>query len=136
MRALPQPDLRGVPAPAGLSTSVRKDGIVLIDQEKCRGWRMCISVAPHKDLFQLEERASPRSAFLLSAHRGRYAHGVFGTCVGRIRYLGVLLYDADKILGWPPPSEQDLYEKQLSVPRPTRPRGDCPGAQRMACRIP
>ncbi len=38
------------------------------------------------------------------------------TCVGRIRYLGVLLYDADKILEVAATeSEQDLYEKQLEV---------------------
>jgi nitrate reductase beta subunit len=38
------------------------------------------------------------------------------TCVGRIRYLGVLLYDADKILEVASTeSEQDLYEKQLEV---------------------
>ena len=25
-----------------------EDGIVLIDQEKCRGWRMCVSGRPYK----------------------------------------------------------------------------------------
>ena len=38
------------------------------------------------------------------------------TCVGRIRYLGVLLYDADGIQGAASvEDEQDLYEAQLKV---------------------
>src|SRR5674476_480585 len=38
------------------------------------------------------------------------------TCVGRIRYLGVVLYDADRIEeAASVPNEQDLYEAQLSV---------------------
>ena len=38
------------------------------------------------------------------------------TCVGRIRYLGVVLYDADKISdAASTANEQDLYEEQLKV---------------------
>lgn len=38
------------------------------------------------------------------------------TCVGRIRYLGVLLYDADKILdAASTESDQDLYQRQTEV---------------------
>ncbi|MGB0496659.1 MAG: nitrate reductase subunit beta, partial [Kangiellaceae bacterium] len=38
------------------------------------------------------------------------------TCVGRIRYLGVILYDADKIKEVAASeSETDLYEKQLEI---------------------
>jgi nitrate reductase beta subunit len=38
------------------------------------------------------------------------------TCVGRIRYLGVLLYDADRIKEVASSeSEQDLYQEQLSI---------------------
>ena len=38
------------------------------------------------------------------------------TCVGRIRYLGVLLYDADKIKeAASTPNEKDLYQAQLDV---------------------
>jgi nitrate reductase beta subunit len=36
------------------------------------------------------------------------------TCVGRIRYLGVILYDADRIEeAASVPNEEDLYEAQL-----------------------
>jgi nitrate reductase beta subunit len=38
------------------------------------------------------------------------------TCVGRIRYLGVLLYDADQIqAAASTPDDQDLYQAQLDV---------------------
>ena len=38
------------------------------------------------------------------------------TCVGRIRYLGVVLYDADRISEAASTSDQrDLYEEQLKV---------------------
>ncbi len=38
------------------------------------------------------------------------------TCVGRIRYLGVLLYDADKIESAASvEKETDLYQSQLDV---------------------
>jgi nitrate reductase / nitrite oxidoreductase, beta subunit len=38
------------------------------------------------------------------------------TCVGRLRYLGLILYDADKVLDAAAvPGEQDLYQAQLNV---------------------
>ena len=38
------------------------------------------------------------------------------TCVGRIRYLGVLLYDADRIEeAASADNEKDLYERQLGI---------------------
>jgi nitrate reductase beta subunit len=38
------------------------------------------------------------------------------TCVGRLRYLGLLLYDADKVLAAAAtPQPRDLYQAQLSV---------------------
>jgi len=37
------------------------------------------------------------------------------TCVGRIRYLGVLLYDADRIKEAASSAEKDLYPAQLGV---------------------
>ncbi|HET9170696.1 MAG TPA: hypothetical protein VFN97_14755 [Actinospica sp.] len=38
------------------------------------------------------------------------------TCVGRLRYLGVMLYDADKVLEVATtPDPRDLYEAQLGA---------------------
>ena len=37
--------------PTGASYKREEDGIVLIDQEKCRGWRMCVSGCPYKKVY-------------------------------------------------------------------------------------
>ena len=37
------------------------------------------------------------------------------TCVGRIRYLGVMLYDADKVEEAALADEKDLYHAQLDI---------------------
>ena len=31
-----------------------EDGIVLVDQDACRGWRYCMTGCPYKSLLQLE----------------------------------------------------------------------------------
>ena len=56
------------------------------------------------------------------------------TCVGRIRYLGVLLYDADRIQeAASVEHDRDLYQAQLRhLPRPERPEGDRAGARSTA----
>ena len=36
--------------PSGAIYKREEDGIVLIDQEKCRGWRMCVSGCPYKKI--------------------------------------------------------------------------------------
>jgi nitrate reductase beta subunit len=62
--------------PSGSIYKREEDGIVLIDQDKCRGWRMCVSRLPvQEDLLQLEERQGREVHLLLPAHRGRPAHG-------------------------------------------------------------
>ncbi len=37
--------------PSGAIYKREDDGIVLIDQEKCRGWRMCVSACPYKKVY-------------------------------------------------------------------------------------
>jgi len=37
--------------PSGSIYKREDDGIVLIDQDKCRGWRMCISGCPYKKIY-------------------------------------------------------------------------------------
>ena len=36
--------------PTGASYK-REDGIVLVDQDRCRGWRMCVSGCPYKKVY-------------------------------------------------------------------------------------
>ena len=60
------------------------------------------------------------------------------TCVGRIRYLGVVLYDADRIEeAASVEDEKDLYQAQLDIfLDPNDPSGDRAGARATACRTP
>ena len=103
--------------PSGAIYKREEDGIVLIDQDKCRGWRMCVSACPYKKIyFNWKSGKSEKCIFCYPRIEAGMPTVCSETCVGRIRYLGVLLYDADKILEVASTeSEQDLYEKQLEV---------------------
>ena len=54
------------------------------------------------------------------------------TCVGRLRYIGLVLYDADRVLeAASTTDEHDLYEAQrVGLPRPARPRRSSRAAER------
>ncbi len=103
--------------PSGAIYKREEDGIVLIDQEKCRGWRMCISGCPYKKIyFNWKSGKSEKCIFCYPRIEAGQPTVCSETCVGRIRYLGVLLYDADRIKEVAStPSETDLYEKQLEI---------------------
>ena len=103
--------------PSGAIYKREEDGIVLIDQEKCRGWRMCVSGCPiQEDLLQLAVGKSEKCIFCYPRIEAGLPTVCSETCVGRIRYLGVLLYDADRIEeAASVPNEQDLYEAQLGL---------------------
>jgi len=103
--------------PSGAIYKREEDGIVLIDQDKCRGWRMCVSACPYKKIyFNWKSGKSEKCIFCYPRIEAGEPTVCSETCVGRIRYLGVLLYDADRILEVASTeSETDLYEEQLSV---------------------
>ncbi|MFA5599022.1 MAG: nitrate reductase subunit beta, partial [Phenylobacterium sp.] len=89
----------------------------LIDQDKCRGWRMCVSACPYKKIYyNWESGKSEKCTFCFPRIEVGQPTVCSETCVGRIRYLGVLLYDADRIeAAASAPSEKDLYQAQLDV---------------------
>ncbi|MFJ4157704.1 nitrate reductase subunit beta [Pseudomonas sp. NPDC089752] len=103
--------------PSGAIYKREEDGIVLIDQEKCRGWRMCISGCPYKKIyFNWKSGKSEKCIFCYPRIEAGMPTVCSETCVGRIRYLGVLLYDADRIHEVASTAgEQDLYRKQLEI---------------------
>lgn len=81
--------------PSGAIYKREEDGIVLIDQDKCRGWRMCISGCPYKKIyFNWKSGKSEKCIFCYPRIEAGQPTVCSETCVGRIRYLGVLLYDA------------------------------------------
>ena len=103
--------------PSGAIYKREEDGIVLIDQEKCRGWRMCVSGCPYKKVYYNWSTGKSEKCTLCYPRIESGNPTVCSeTCVGRIRYLGVMLYDADKIEeAANAPHEQDLYDAQLGV---------------------
>ncbi|MCW8329092.1 nitrate reductase subunit beta [Photobacterium sp. SDRW27] len=103
--------------PSGSIYKREEDGIVLIDQDKCRGWRMCISACPYKKIyFNWKSGKSEKCIFCYPRIEAGMPTVCSETCVGRIRYLGVLLYDADRIKEVASTRrETELYEKQLEV---------------------
>ena len=103
--------------PSGAIYKREEDGIVLIDQEKCRGWRMCVSGCPYKKIYYNWSTGKSEKCTLCYPRIESGNPTVCSeTCVGRIRYLGVMLYDADKISAAASvEKETDLYDAQLDV---------------------
>jgi len=103
--------------PSGAMYKREEDGIVLVDQDRCRGWRFCVSGCPYKKVY-FNHRTGKAEKCTLCFPRIEAGQPTIcsETCVGRLRYLGLFLYDADKVLAAAAaPDPQDLYEAQLSV---------------------
>ena len=103
--------------PSGAIYKREEDGIVLIDQEKCRGWRMCVSGCPYKKVYYNWSTGKSEKCTLCYPRIESGNPTVCSeTCVGRIRYIGVMLYDADKIEAAASAAEKmDLYDAQLGL---------------------
>jgi len=103
--------------PSGAMYKREEDGIVLVDQDRCRGWRFCVSGCPYKKVY-FNHRTGKAEKCTLCFPRIEAGQPTIcsETCVGRLRYLGLFLYDADKVLdAATTPDTQDLYEAQLGV---------------------
>jgi len=102
--------------PAGAIYKRGEDGIVLISQEKCRAWRMCISGCPYKKTyFNWATGKSEKCILCYPRLESGHAPACFHACVGRIRYLGVLLYDADRIVEAAKAADAELVEAQRAI---------------------
>ena len=103
--------------PSGSIYKREEDGIVLIDQDKCRGWRMCVSACPYKKIYyNWKSGKAEKCIFCYPRIEVGQPTVCSETCVGRIRYLGVLLYDADRIeAAASVEHDRDLYQAQLDV---------------------
>ena len=103
--------------PSGAIYKREEDGIVLIDQDKCRGWRMCVSGCPYKKIyFNWKTGKAEKCTFCYPRIEAGLPTVCSETCVGRIRYLGVLLYDADRIQeAASVEHDRDLYQAQLDI---------------------
>ncbi|HYA47567.1 MAG TPA: nitrate reductase subunit beta, partial [Burkholderiales bacterium] len=103
--------------PSGSIYKREEDGIVLIDQDKCRGWRMCVSGCPYKKIYyNWSTGKAEKCIFCYPRIEAGQPTVCSETCVGRIRYLGVLLYDADGIERAASVADpKELYEAQLKL---------------------
>jgi len=103
--------------PSGAMYKREEDGIVLVDQEKCRGWRMCVSGCPYKKVyFNWQTGKAEKCTLCYPRIEAGMPTICSETCVGRIRYLGLVLYDADRVeAAASVKDEQDLLNAQLDV---------------------
>ena len=103
--------------PSGSIYKREEDGIVLIDQDKCRGWRMCVSGCPYKKIYyNWTTGKAEKCIFCYPRIESGQPTVCSETCVGRIRYLGVMLYDADRIeQAASVEKAPDLYDAQLGI---------------------
>ncbi|MDO4888286.1 MAG: nitrate reductase subunit beta [Actinomycetaceae bacterium] len=103
--------------PSGAMYKRTEDGIVLVDQNACRGWRMCVSACPYKKVYFNHSTGKAEKCTLCYPRLEAGQPTVCSeTCVGRLRYLGVLLYDADRVT-WAASQadERDLYAAQREI---------------------
>lgn len=103
--------------PAGAMYKRHEDGIVLVDQMKCRGWRFCVSACPYKKVYYNWSTGKSEKCTLCFA---RLENGeppaCFQGCVGRIRYIGPVLYDADRVV-WAAsaPDPREIIDRHLEI---------------------
>jgi len=103
--------------PSGAIYKRSEDGIVLVDQDRCRGWRMCVTGCPYKKVyFNHRTGKAEKCTFCFPRVEVGIPTVCSETCVGRLRYIGLVLYDADKVLeAASTPADKDLYAAQRSV---------------------
>jgi nitrate reductase / nitrite oxidoreductase, beta subunit len=102
--------------PSGAMYKRGEDGIVLVNQEECRGWRACVVSCPYKKVyFNWKSGKSEKCILCYPRLETGQPPACFHACVGRIRYMGVLLYDASRIREVAHVPEDELVEAQRSL---------------------
>lgn len=102
--------------PSGAIYKRGEDGVVLINQKVCRAWRMCITACPYKKTYYNWHTGKSEKCILCYPRiEAGYAPACMHSCVGRIRYLGVILYDADKIQEAASEDCKNLVDRQLEL---------------------
>ncbi len=103
--------------PSGAIYKREEDGIVLVDQDRCRGWRQCVTGCPYKKIyFNHRTGKAEKCTFCYPRVEVGLPTVCSETCGGRLRYIGVLLYDADRVHeAASTPSDRDLYQAQLGL---------------------
>ncbi|RXS92415.1 nitrate reductase subunit beta [Geobacillus zalihae] len=103
--------------PSGAMYKRDEDGIVLVDQNACRAWRYCVTSCPYKKVyFNWQTNKAEKCTLCFPRIEAGMPTICSETCVGRIRYIGVILYDADKVKeAASVEDEKQLYHAQLDI---------------------
>lgn len=102
--------------PSGAIYKRAEDGVVLVNEDKCRGWRMCVSACPYKKVYyNWNTGKSEKCILCFPRMETGQAPACAHSCVGRIRYMGVMLYDADLIEAVASMPEDELLDAQLDM---------------------
>jgi nitrate reductase beta subunit len=102
--------------PSGAIYKRGEDGVVLINQDVCRAWRMCVTACPYKKTYYNWSAGKSEKCILCYPRiEAGYAPACMHSCVGRIRYLGVMLYDADRIQSVASADDAALVERHLDM---------------------
>ncbi|HEY7046765.1 MAG TPA: nitrate reductase subunit beta [Jatrophihabitantaceae bacterium] len=103
--------------PSGAIYKRTEDGIVLVDQDRCRGWRMCVTGCPYKKVyFNHRTGKAEKCTFCFPRVEVGIPTVCSETCVGRLRYIGLVLYDADRVLeAASTVDDRELYAAQRRV---------------------
>lgn len=102
--------------PSGALYKRGEDGIVLVNQDACRGWRACVAACPYKKVYYNWKTGKAEKCILCypRVETGQ-PPACFHSCVGRIRYMGVMLYDQDRVEEAMKAPDEALVEAQRSV---------------------
>ena len=104
--------------PSGAMYKREEDGIVLVDQDRCRGWRFCVSGCPYKKVyFNHRTGKAEKCTLLLPADRGRPADDLLGDLRRPAALPRPRSSTTPTRCSTPPrhPDRRDLYHAQLSV---------------------
>jgi nitrate reductase beta subunit len=102
--------------PSGALYKRGEDGIVLLNQERCRAWRFCVTACPYKKTyFNWSTGKSEKCILCYPRLETGQAPACFHSCVGRIRYLGMVLYDADRVPSALEAKAEDLVAAQRGL---------------------
>jgi nitrate reductase beta subunit len=103
--------------PSGAMYKREEDGIVLVDQEACRSWRFCVSGCPYKKVyFNWNTGKAEKCNFCYPRIEAGLPTVCSETCVGRLRHLGIVLFDSDRVEeAASVADERDLLESQLGL---------------------
>ncbi len=69
----------------------KEDGIVLVDQDRCRGYRFCVEACPYKKVyFDTARQVSTKCIFCFPRVEEGVAPACARQCPGRLRFVGYL----------------------------------------------